>query len=66
VCAGQGGFFGGWLSEKKAGVLDKLAAERAKALEKERMEKEAEQANAKCGMRNAEWPGRRLGGSGSR
>jgi hypothetical protein len=56
------------ISEKKAGVLDELAAERAKAFEKEsaELEKEAEQANAECGMRNAEWPGRRLGGSGSR
>ena len=55
------------ISEKKAGVLDELAAERAKALEKEsaELQKEAEQANAECGVRNAEWPGRRLGASGN-
>jgi len=44
---------------KKAGVLGELAAERARALEKEsaELEKEAEQANAECGMRNAELAG---------
>ena len=42
------------ISEKKAGVLDELAAERAKALEKERaeLEKEAERlAGEFCGRR---------------
>jgi len=53
------------ISGKKAGVLDELAAERARALEKEsaELQREAEQANAECGMRS--WPGGRLGALGS-
>ncbi len=46
------------ISEKKAGVLDELAAERAKALEKERMEKEAERLAGEIEELAGEAPGR--------
>jgi len=48
------------ISEKKAGVLDELAAERAKALEKERaeLEKEAERLAGEIEELAGEAPGR--------
>ena len=50
----------GRLSEKKAGVLDELAAERAKALEKEsaELQKEAERLAREIGELAGESPGR--------